>query len=252
MKENLEAKKFLKWNLLTTGDLLKRKFASSGHFSNVFIIRAAKIDDQYGLALYLKFNSKFLISKFKFSAFSFSNFLQCDAYGSPLPSQANSPNALNELEKVLNVSIEKFNQSSEVKIDKEIPLIVSGFSKGCVVVNRIGTELARYGTALPIKHLIWLDGGHCGVDNFWITDKDVVEALVDKLRVKLYVYVTPYQVHFDVNKANDYKKFVKIISETKNGDKNAKISIYFDERSSKRDINKHFELLNEFSCELIE
>lgn len=184
--------------------------------------------------------------------FSYSNFIQCDVYGSPLPNQADSPKALKQLESVFNASIEKFNYSSLVKIDKNLPVIVSGFSKGCVVLNRIGIELAKFGSQLPIRHLIWLDGGHCGVDNFWIIDKNIIETLLDMLKLKLYVYVTPYQVKFDANKANDYKKFVKLISETKNGEMNSKVKIYFDEYSTKRDINKHFELLNEFSCELIE
>ena len=41
--------------------------------------------------------------------------------------------------------------------------------------------------------MIWLDGGHNGGKDIWITDKRLLKSLVDK-NIKIDVRVTPYQV----------------------------------------------------------
>lgn len=39
----------------------------------------------------------------------------------------------------------------------------------------------------------WLDGGHAGSKNTWITDKSILKSFAD-LQIRAYVHVTPYQV----------------------------------------------------------
>ena len=42
--------------------------------------------------------------------------------------------------------------------------------------------------------MVWLDGGHNGGKDIWLTDKTVLQTLVD-LNIEVEVRVTPYQVH---------------------------------------------------------
>lgn len=62
-----------------------------------------------------------------------------------------------------------------------------GFSKGCAVLNQFLYELHYYdrdSNTDPninnfiklIKDMWWLDGGHNGPKNTWITDKDILRS----------------------------------------------------------------------------
>lgn len=65
-------------------------------------------------------------------------------------------------------------------------LILIGFSKGCVVLNQFLYEYHYLKTLTPdvsslivskIKTMYWLDGGHSGGKNTWITSKPLLETL---------------------------------------------------------------------------
>ncbi|XP_049821620.1 mitochondrial protein C2orf69 homolog isoform X2 [Aethina tumida] len=83
-------------------------------------------------------------------------------------------------------------------------IILVGFSKGCVVLNQFLYEFHYFKTLTPedsnllriiskIKEIYWLDGGHSGGKNTWITSRPLLETLTG-LGVKIHVHVTPYQI----------------------------------------------------------
>jgi hypothetical protein len=47
-----------------------------------------------------------------------------------------------------------------------------------------------------IRHMFWLDGGHGGGKNTWITARSLLETLV-RLGINVHIHVTPYQVQDD-------------------------------------------------------
>ncbi|XP_072929414.1 mitochondrial protein C2orf69 homolog [Epargyreus clarus] len=83
-------------------------------------------------------------------------------------------------------------------------LTLVGFSKGCVVLNQFIYEFHYTKTLTPgddhmmrligrIESMYWLDGGHAGGKNTWITARSLLETLA-RLDVNIYVHVSPYQV----------------------------------------------------------
>lgn len=67
-------------------------------------------------------------------------------------------------------------------------LILIGFSKGCVVLNQLIYEFHYLKTLTPdddtmsklvsrIRDMYWLDGGHSGGKNTWITSRSLLETL---------------------------------------------------------------------------
>uniref|UniRef100_A0A182PPW1 Uncharacterized protein n=1 Tax=Anopheles epiroticus TaxID=199890 RepID=A0A182PPW1_9DIPT len=82
-----------------------------------------------------------------------------------------------------------------------------GFSKGCVVLNQFIYEFHYYKTLTPddstmmrlvsrINDMYWLDGGHGGGKNTWITSRSLLETLC-RLGINVHVHVTPYQIQDD-------------------------------------------------------
>lgn len=60
-------------------------------------------------------------------------------------------------------------------------LTLVGFSKGCVVLNQFLYEFhalgSKNGIISRIKDMYWLDGGHSGGKNTWVTSKSLLETL---------------------------------------------------------------------------
>ncbi|CAH0582853.1 unnamed protein product [Chrysodeixis includens] len=86
----------------------------------------------------------------------------------------------------------------------ESQLTLVGFSKGCVVLNQMIYEFHYTKTLTPgdahmmrfmerIVDMYWLDGGHAGGKNTWITSRSLLETLT-RLNVNVYIHVSPYQV----------------------------------------------------------
>jgi hypothetical protein len=76
---------------------------------------------------------------------------------------------------------------TDLNLDKT-NLILVGFSKGCVVLNQFIYEFHYLKTLTPddstmmrlvtrIKDMYWLDGGHGGGKNTWITSRSLLETL---------------------------------------------------------------------------
>ncbi|XP_055901889.1 mitochondrial protein C2orf69 homolog isoform X2 [Eupeodes corollae] len=93
-----------------------------------------------------------------------------------------------------------------LNLDKS-KLILIGFSKGCVVLNQFIYEFHYLKTLTPddstmirllsrIKDMYWLDGGHGGQKNTWITSRSLLETLT-RMGMNIHVHLTPYQVQDD-------------------------------------------------------
>ncbi|NXK84238.1 CB069 protein, partial [Amazona guildingii] len=94
-----------------------------------------------------------------------------------------------------------------------------GFSKGCVVLNQLLYELKEAkkdkntdAFLKNIKAIYWLDGGHSGGSNTWVTYPEVLKELAET-GVEVHAHVTPYQV-FDTMRSwigREHEKFVQIL-----------------------------------------
>lgn len=96
-----------------------------------------------------------------------------------------------------------------------------GFSKGCVVLNQLLYELKEAkkdkntdAFLKNIKAIYWLDGGHSGGSNTWVTYPEVLKELA-QTGIEVHSHVTPYQV-FDTMRSwigREHEKFVRILEE---------------------------------------
>ncbi|NXU56518.1 CB069 protein, partial [Turnix velox] len=96
-----------------------------------------------------------------------------------------------------------------------------GFSKGCVVLNQLLYELKEAkkdkntdAFLKNIKAIYWLDGGHSGGSNTWVTYPEVLKELA-QTGIEIHAHVTPYQV-FDIMRSwigREHGKFVQILKE---------------------------------------
>ena len=92
---------------------------------------------------------------------------------------------------------------------------------------------------MNISRLVWLDGGHNGGSDIWLTDKTVLQTLVD-LDIQVDVRVTPYQVH-NPNRpwiGKEEKLFRSLL--TRLGGKMRRSIYYEDEPAS---IENHFKVI---------
>lgn len=157
-----------------------------------------------------------------------------------------------------------------VQIDTNLPIVICGFSKGCIVLNELCNELefidnltsekqAEYSMSQDVsneltnfadrvKHFIWLDGGHSGQSNSWITNP-VIIRLMKKRELRCYAYVTPYQMQSRKSWAiKEHERFVQLLDEE---NLPHKTEYYFHDKDEDFDISVHFEILKSFDTHLI-
>ncbi|XP_065077052.1 mitochondrial protein C2orf69 homolog [Ochlerotatus camptorhynchus] len=133
-------------------------------------------------------------------------------------------------------------------------LALMGFSKGCVVLNQFIYEFHYYKTLTPddstmmrlvsrIKDMYWLDGGHGGGKNTWITSRSLLETLC-RLGINVHVHVTPYQIQDDHRPwiRKEEKSFTDLLK---------RLGASFDRHLYPSEANStnlftHFEVLNRF------
>ncbi|XP_070565019.1 mitochondrial protein C2orf69 homolog [Ptychodera flava] len=203
MEQDSHTRKWSKWNLEDTAILLSKRFPNS----YIWVIRPAR--------------------KFAGGFNCFDNFVEGDTIGTPVYSK--NLTAISHLKALLYNAVKYVNQelqttdgdfakrysrfmnqkkeddleceekSSAPVVDAQLPVVIAGFSKGCIVMNQMLHELqnARQdeGAAEFLqqwKALYWLDGGHSGTKDTWITDVDVLRDLTD-LQIDIQVHMTPYQ-----------------------------------------------------------
>ncbi|XP_009861748.2 mitochondrial protein C2orf69 homolog [Ciona intestinalis] len=137
------------------------------------------------------------------------------------------------------------------------PIVLAGFSKGCVVLNQLLFEIANLGARSHdegsvvrdfigrVRAMYWLDGGHTGEKDVWITDPDVVSDLKASpmVQVKIFIHVTPYQVRDPHRpwKGESETTFLHLLLENKF---NAQETLHFGEEEGT--INSHFKVLQVF------
>ncbi|XP_047026265.1 mitochondrial protein C2orf69 homolog isoform X1 [Helicoverpa zea] len=136
----------------------------------------------------------------------------------------------------------------------ESQLTLVGFSKGCVVLNQLIYEFHYTKTLTPgdshmmrfmerIVDMYWLDGGHAGGKNTWITSRSLLETLT-RLNVNVFIHVSPYQVQDEGRPwiGREEKAFTSLLKKL-----GAKVNRYLhDQPGMTHSLNMHFEVLANF------
>ncbi|GBP52473.1 UPF0565 protein C2orf69 homolog [Eumeta japonica] len=134
-------------------------------------------------------------------------------------------------------------------------LTIIGFSKGCVVLNQLLYEFHYTKTLTPedkealrfmgnIDSMYWLDGGHAGSKNTWLTSRSLLETLA-RLDINVFVHVSPYQVLDDRRPwiGREERSFVTLL--TKLGAK-VKRYMHVPLDSGSSSLPTHFSVLTNF------
>ncbi|XP_068101320.1 mitochondrial protein C2orf69 homolog [Hyperolius riggenbachi] len=104
-------------------------------------------------------------------------------------------------------------------VKDSLSFTVIGFSKGCVVLNQFLHELqeAKKEKDLSvfvgnIESMYWLDGGHSGGSNTWITCPDILKVFA-QTQIAVHAHVTPYQVSDSMRSwiGEEHRKFVELL-----------------------------------------
>ncbi|XP_056392528.1 mitochondrial protein C2orf69 homolog [Hyla sarda] len=94
-----------------------------------------------------------------------------------------------------------------------------GFSKGCVVLNQLLHEMQEAKKDIEISSFLaniesmyWLDGGHSGGSNTWITCPDILKVFA-QTGIAVHTHVTPYQVSDSMRFwiGEEHKKFTELL-----------------------------------------
>ncbi|KAJ2947250.1 hypothetical protein O0L34_g16959 [Tuta absoluta] len=133
-------------------------------------------------------------------------------------------------------------------------LTLVGFSKGCVALNQFIYEFHYTKTLTPgdqtmmrfmerIDSMYWLDGGHAGGKNTWITARSLLETLT-RLDINVYVHVSPYQVKDEGRPwiGREEKQFTGLLNKL-----GARVQRYLHEGpGGPQNLLMHFEVLDKF------
>ena len=200
---------YIEWDLETTAKLLQSKFKDS----TVFVIKP----------------SEMLLNTFSL----YRNFLFFDENGRPHFS--GTFGAFLHLVKLFENTKEKAveenrtlkHNTCKISIEEackgDLPVKLVGFSKGCVVINQLMFELEKLKVIPEVKAFLnhlsaiyWLDGGHVGRKDAYITETEVLKSIV-ALQKELVIHVSAYQIR-DLNSRwieREEKEFVTKLREMK-------------------------------------
>ncbi|XP_041806549.1 UPF0565 protein C2orf69 homolog [Chelmon rostratus] len=228
-----EGSQWLCWSLEQVAFTLGRRFPDR----HVWVVRASR--------MYLH----------KFSCYH--NFVESNMFGAPEHSPY-SPGfgAFRHLRALLSHGMERADLPNPLQpqggadgIPSGFSLALVGFSKGCVVLNQLVYELSGARADPQLSHFVkrvtdmyWLDGGHPGGSETWVTDKQVLKELASG-GVSIHAHVTPYEV-CDPMRAwvgREYGYFIKTLEEF--GVCPSKKLHFEDEPPS---IDNHFRVIQEF------
>ncbi|GIY27375.1 UPF0565 protein C2orf69 homolog [Caerostris darwini] len=241
-KENMLAhrdnKHYSKWDLESTAVLLHNHFPQHA----VIIVKPAKM------------------SLMTFSCYE--NFVNVNNFGAP--TYVKTLDSIKHLKILLtNITLmlqNKLNETSpEQKNDvnllvlSEAPLVLIGFSKGCVVLNQLlysfhflqenkDKELECF--VNRISSIYWLEGGHSGSSSTWVTDKSVLQSF-SNLKIDVQIHVTPYQVFCDTRPRIGKEEKIFRENLTRMG-MNISRKLHFEQEP--RSLEKHFEVLEVFKA----
>ncbi|XP_064455889.1 mitochondrial protein C2orf69 homolog [Ornithodoros turicata] len=182
MELHRDNRRYAKWNLEYMADLMFQHFPQS----HCIVIRANRL---------------------QFRTFScYDNFVESSDIGAP--THEFSVAALEHLQKLiasLAAEIEKRTSPRRHVLSASLlqpPLVLVGFSKGAVVLNQFlysfkalehtpDDDLSAF--VSRVANMVWLDGGHSGGSNTWVTKEVILKCLL-QLDIKVDIHVTPYQI----------------------------------------------------------
>ncbi|XP_076825192.1 mitochondrial protein C2orf69 homolog [Clavelina lepadiformis] len=246
MKQNYQCRDYVDWSYENTINLICNKFPHS----HVWLLSPSK-----------KAYNTICVYK---------NFVKSKSVMG-VPSHRQNYFGLNHLELIMKNAINKILPNKPYDQDylkQECPIIVAGFSKGCIVLNQFLYEVSSFDPCCEIepneeetdtlkfdkpnidflnriKMLMWLDGGHSGEEDNWVCDENVIRALLKSplSKADFHIHVTPYQVR-DAHrpwKGESEAEFVRLLKE--NG-LHVEEKLYFEEENPTIDL--HFRILLEF------
>ncbi|XP_010877990.1 UPF0565 protein C2orf69 homolog isoform X2 [Esox lucius] len=221
---------WLSWSLELVALTLARRFPNR----HIWVIRASR--------MYLH----------KFSCYH--NFVESNLFGAP--EHSTDYGAFRHLRALLSNGMEQAGLSNLLppkgvgdRVAPGFTLAVVGFSKGCVVLNQMVYELAmtradpELGPFVEcLSDMYWLDGGHPGGSETWVTDKRALGELAAS-RVAVHVHVTPYEVRDPMRAwvGREHGRFVKKLEEL-----GARLSqkLHFEDEPAS--IENHFRIIQDF------
>ncbi|XP_076012164.1 mitochondrial protein C2orf69 homolog [Genypterus blacodes] len=228
-----EGAQWLSWSLEQVALTLGRRFPKQ----HIWVVRASR--------MYLH----------KFSCYH--NFVESNLFGAPEHSAYSQDfGAFRHLRALLSHGMERADLPHPLlphrgadSIPSGFSLTLVGFSKGCVVLNQMVYELAgaRADPQLSdfverVSDMYWLDGGHPGGTETWVTHKQALKELAAS-GVAIHAHVTPYEV-CDPMRAwvgRDHSHFIKTLEEFGACPKQ---KLHFEEETPS--IANHFRVIQEF------
>lgn len=142
-------------------------------------------------------------------------------------------------------------ENGEEDVTEEFPIVLVGFSHGCVVLNQIVHELQDIITSEKvgllqfisrINTIHWLDAGHCGQSNTWVTDERLLGNLAEMIP-RIRMHLTPYQIR-DKSRPWICEEQAQFRQTLESHGANIKSQIYFDDQAPS--LCYHFKLLETF------
>lgn len=238
MRDRESKRDYLHWSLEATAEILANKF---GSHALVIVVRP---------------------SEYYLDVFSvFRNFVKCDEHSSPIYEMSTNK-AWRQMDRIMekvqtDLVAEKRGFGGLGNTFDSLPVSLVGFSKGCAVLNQMLHEFVfiqekpmdnRCDLKTPgvVENMFWLDGGHNGESDTWVTDAAVLKAFSDFYKgklMKLFVHVTPYQMD-DPNRPKIRRHKLKFCEIVKQLGMTLHDETHF--RDQKRSIETHFEVLTSF------
>ncbi|XP_063912889.1 mitochondrial protein C2orf69 homolog isoform X2 [Zophobas morio] len=214
MESHRDNKNYVTWSLDNTALILQATFPNS----HIIVVRPSKME---------------------YKTFScFQNFVPSGNCG--VPHHIQMHHCLQHLDTLIA------NIGNQVNKPLNHDLTIIGFSKGCVVLNQclyeFSTMKEKDEFVSRIKNMFWLDGGHSGGKNTWVTSKPLLQTLAN-FGINVHIHVSPYQVQDD--RRPWIKKEEKIFYTTlRNFNACVQRRVHFGDLPPS--IVQHFSILNEF------
>jgi len=255
MKMHRDNKNYLQWSLEETAALLTRSYPDH----SIMVVRPKRME------------------RATFSCYD--NFVESNFCGAPThltkSSSKDSPtftncHALLQIQALIQnlicqiSNIDTKDDTKSMPVTDKITLI--GFSKGVVVLNQVLHDLHMLHEdsqddnnekqrlkdfSNQIERMIWLDGGHNGGKDTWITDESVLETLANKTNIYIEVKVTPYQVKDNRRPwiGQEEKRFRNILGNKLQLYKRNRLKrdLYFEDEEA--NIDNHFKILTTLGCD---
>ncbi|XP_026862607.1 UPF0565 protein C2orf69 homolog [Electrophorus electricus] len=233
MAVQAEAVPWLSWSLEHVAFIMGNRFPGR----HIWVIRASH--------MYLH----------KFSCYQ--NFVESNLFGAP--EHSSDYGAIRQLRGLVGHGMEQAGLPNPLPplggaavplpLPQDFSLSLVGFSKGCVVLNQMVYELAgaRADSELRpfldrISDVYWLDGGHPGGSETWVTDKRALSELATS-GVALHAHVTPYEVQDPMRAwvGREHRSFIKTLEEL-----GACVThrLHFEDEPAS--IENHFRVIKEF------